>query len=396
MKLKRIGILLLSLLFFSSCDDNDSSSPALIVEANLFRTVRAETLKEFVNAADVGFSDEIKFDVDIYKVVYKTTYKDESIEASGLVILPQKKANEEFGMVSFQHGTIVSHSDAPSLVQAGDVEANLYASLSSAGFIVVVPDFIGFGASSEIAHPYYVEKATADAVTDNLKAAAELAQQKNVKFNEKLFLAGYSQGGYATLAAHKFIEESGLSGFNLVASFPAAGGYDVTGMQKYFFSLDQYSQPFYLGYVAHAYTSYYEWTQPYTNFFKEPYAGKIDQLFDGSKSASQINSALTNEISALVNQNLLLNIGQPTFDYIRVAFGENSLTDWTPAIPVYFYHGDQDTTVPYQNSVETYDQLILNGTSSSTISLTTLPGANHSTGILPYLEKFVPVLISLK
>lgn len=59
------------------------------------------------------------------------------------------------------------------------------------------------------------------------------------------------------------------------------------------------------------------------------------------------------------------------------------------------YHGDADTTVPYQNSVITYEQLISNGASASTIEFITLPGADHGSGIEPYVEDFMPRLLSL-
>ena len=86
-----------------------------------------------------------------------------------------------------------------------------------------------------------------------LKAAKELAQQNNISFNKKLFLAGYSEGGYATMAAHKAIEENGLDGFELVASFPGAGAYDLKGVQEHIFGLQQYDNPHYLAYLARAY-----------------------------------------------------------------------------------------------------------------------------------------------
>ena len=116
---------------------------------------------------------------------------------------------------------------------------------------------------------------------DNLRAARELAREKGLKFNKRLFLAGYSQGGYATMAAHKSLEMDNAQGFDLIASFPASGGYDVKGVQEYFFSQQTYDQPHYLGYVAMSYKSYYGWTSVFNDFFKEPYATRIPTLFNG-------------------------------------------------------------------------------------------------------------------
>ena len=90
------------------------------------------------------------------------------------------------------------------------------------------------------------------AVIDLLKAAAELSQQQGITFNGELFLAGYSEGGYATMASHKAIEENGLDGFTLIASFPAAGAYDIKGVQETIFEQTTYDEPHYLAYIARA------------------------------------------------------------------------------------------------------------------------------------------------
>ena len=335
-------------------------------------------------------------DVVLYKITYKTQYKNKGITASGLVALPKTSASVP--MISFQHGTIAAHSEAPSVTPLGSSDLIVYSGLASPGFIAVVPDFIGFGSSSDILHPYYVEEPTATAVIDMIKAAKELAREQGISFNGKLFLAGYSQGGYATMAAHKSIEQNGLSGFNLIASFPAAGGYDIKSMQEYFFSLTTYGEPFYIAYVALAYKNNYDnWTAPLSDFFNEPYATKIPGLFDGTRNGSQINNELTNYIPQLINSDLKAKIDTDSkYKYAVDAFKENSLVDWKPTTKMFMYHGDADITVPYNNSVITYQKLLSNGASSSIVTLTKLPGADHGSGVLPYIQSFVPIMISLK
>jgi pimeloyl-ACP methyl ester carboxylesterase len=386
-----------TLLFLSSCSD-DSNSPKEIVllEANQFLSRSATELQTYLSFSGLDIDPAtLKYDVDLYKVKYKTVYKDSEITASGIVILP--KTTDAVGMVSFQHGTIIDHRDAPSIQPASSTDYILYATLGSAGFIGVIPDYIGFGESDNFFHPYYIEEPTASSIIDNLKAAKECAAKNGVKFNSKLFLAGYSEGGYATMAAHKAIETQGLNGFNLVASFPAAGGYDIEHMQEYFFGLETYDQPHYPAYVALAYQDYYNWTGTLDDFFQQPYVTTIPSLFDGTKGASEINAQLTETIADLINPDLLAHIHtDPKYNYITTAFKDNSLTDWSPRERMFMYHGDADTTVPYANSVSTYTKLIANGASTSIVSLTTFPGADHASGIVPYLEHLVEEIQKLK
>jgi pimeloyl-ACP methyl ester carboxylesterase len=332
-------------------------------------------------------------DVEVYRVDYRTSYKDSEVTASGIVILPVTA--DPVGMVSFQHGTIAAHSQAPTALPLSSTELILYSALASPGFITVIPDFLGFGSSAELLHPYYVEENTASAIVDNILAAKNLANQKSISFNEKLFLAGYSQGGYATMATHKRIEEDPLPGFNLVASYPAAGGYDVKGMQEKFFTSDTYDDPFYIAFVAMAYQEFYGWDTAITDFFNEPYASTIPTLFNGSKTGGQINSVLTSSVSDLIKSDLLNNIdSDPKYEYLVDAFNENSLLDWAPTRPLHMYHGTDDVTVFYENSIDTYNQLIENGAATSVITFTPLPGATHSSGVIPYIQDVIPKIIA--
>ena len=394
---KNLLFLFLCLLIISSCSEDDATPKnVVLVESTRILSRSANELKTFLNASPVKIdANELKYDVDIYKVTYTTSYKGATINASGLVILP--KTTDKVGMLSFQHGTIVAQSEAPSTLAIANTQLILYAALGSAGFIGVIPDFIGFGESKNNFHPYYVEEATATAVIDNLKAAQELAREYDVNFNKKLFLAGYSQGGYATMAAHKAIETDDLDGFELIASFPASGGYDVKGMQEYLFAQQTYDQPHYIAYVALSYQSYYNWTGTLPEFFKEPYATRLPSLFNGTNTTSNINDQLTIKIPDLVQTDLIQNINTTAkYQYLVTAFNENSLLDWTPKTKMYMYHGNADTTVPYQNSVETYNHLINNGASTDVVTFTTLPGADHGSGIFPYVESFMKIALTLK
>ncbi|HMG89868.1 MAG TPA: alpha/beta fold hydrolase [Chryseolinea sp.] len=382
-----------------SCDDNSPSPepPAneKLVEATLLYTASASQLQFLAQFSGFDLDvDEINYDAEVYKVIYKTTFQDNEISASGLVVLP--KTSDEVGMLSFHHGTITDHDDAPTNLSEADSDALLYAALSSTGFITVIPDYLGFGSSSSILHPYYVEEYSASAVIDLLTAASELSADEDIHFNKKLFLAGYSEGGYVTMATHKAIEEQGLEGFDLIASFPAAGGYDISGMQNYLLGKVTYDDPSYIAYVIRAYQVSYDFSDALTDFFKPPYADRIPGLFDGTKGTSEINSQLTTVLADLLQEGLFEKLNSdPEYSYIKNAFIENSLTDWKPIAKMYMYHGESDVTVPYQNSVDTYNKLISNGTSNSSLTFLKLSG-DHASAIQPYIMDFVPKLWALR
>jgi pimeloyl-ACP methyl ester carboxylesterase len=387
-------------IFIVSCSEKNDPAPEIdednLVEATLIGSRSAAELQFLIQFSGRNIDPAFfEHDVDIYHTVYKTTYKDSEINASGLILLP--KTNAAVGMISFQHGTIVQQTDAPSVQPESSAEVISFAAMASMGFITVIPDMIGFGESKEVFHPYYVEGPTALAVIDHLRAAESLADEKHSRFNSRVYLAGYSEGGYATMAAHKALETSPMKNFQLIASFPAAGGYHIKAMQEYFFGLETYPHPYYLAYVGSSYQAYYDQATLLTDLFNEPYAAKIPALFNGMKSHGEINAELTNEIAALIRADVLANINTaPQYRYLREAFEENSLVNWLPTVPMYLYHGDADTTVPYQNSQLTYEKLISNGAAADKLQLITLSGATHSSGFEPYIEDVIEKLQALK
>ena len=158
------------------------------------------------------------------------------------------------------------------------------------------------------------------------------------------------------MAGHKMMEETSPSGLNLIASAPASGGYDIKGMQEYFFSQENYHQPYYLGYVALSYKQVYEVSSILTDIFNEPYSTEMPDLFDGSLSGGQINENLTNVMADLLKADILANIDtDPKYKYLNDAFEANSLHEFVPNKKMIMYHGTADITVPYQNSLDTYN-----------------------------------------
>ena len=374
------GLVLLVLV--TSCNKDEDHQPELnyLIDYQKLETISASSIQSTIILSQLDFpTDELVYDVTIYKVRYRTHYKENEIIASGLVAVPDVEATR--GILSFQHGTIASDLEAPSNERAGSITLKVYGAFSAAGLIVSVPDYIGFGSSVELMHPYYVETLTATAVIDQVYAASELGMVLGLDQEKNLYLAGYSQGGYATMATHKYIEEIGIDDYDLVASFPSSGGYDVVGMRDFFFEQESYHQPFFIAYVAEAYRQSYGWDESLSKYFNEPYASNIPGYFDGSLSGSEINALLTDNIGQLVKEDYLINTNGTDYDLINTAFAENSLTDWDPEIDMYMYHGDADITVPYQNSVEVYESF-----DPDIVTFLTIQGGTHGTSFYPYLE----------
>ena len=169
-KYKKINALILANLFFqislslSSCSieedyfehKEEDRMPIRLLSAVKISKPSKTNISSLINSSGLGFPiSQMKYDVQIWNITYETIYKGSNIIASGRAFVPLGNG-EEFSYLTFAHGTITADRDAPSALSNVDIETFVYAAMASTGFITVVPDFIGFGSSKEIMHPYYV------------------------------------------------------------------------------------------------------------------------------------------------------------------------------------------------------------------------------------------------
>ena len=338
----------------------------------------------------------VKYDIELYKLEYKINYKGKLLTASGLLALPMLNASQTIPAYSFQHGTILLKSEAPSLDLKNvllPIELFLPASM---GMMAVLPDYVGFGSSSAEFHPYYVKEPSAMSVIDLLNAAKNFSTQKKYSISDKVNLVGYSQGGYTTLATHQILSSNpAISYFKNFTSYAGAGGYDLPNLQSIILKRDTYEQPYYLGYILKAYQTYYGFSQPsWTDLLKSPYAQKMNTLVDGSKSGDEVNAALTNNVKDLFVGEFISNSNSNTFSNLNQRLNENSLLDVTTSKPLFLYHGKQDIWVFPETSKSTYDKLVAKGTKN--IAYIELEGT-HSTAFVPFAnDVFSKLVESLK
>lgn len=372
-------------LWMISCDGNnaaqegDPCNPVGIAGGVISSEVIGSYSPEQVNTylrlfgAPPGLSPE--YAVDAIRINYKSRDKDgDLVTASGVLFVPTEIDTP--ALLSIQHGTEF-HRD-----QVGSVNP-LYAfdgmMSAMAGYMVFEPDYLGLGASEGI-HPYLHAELSANAVVDGLRAARIYACQEGMILSDNLFLAGYSEGGYATMAAHRSIERDFPQEFDLTAVAPMAGPHDLLETTRSILNRQEYGNPGYLAYIVAAYNDVYEWDR-LSDIFREPYATRISQTINGEYTGEEVNDSLTTHIDSLFNDSFLTDYLADGELEIKNALSENSLIDWGPMAPVRLYHGTSDSTVYFQNSVTALDSLRSNG--AVDVQLVPLPGANHGTGAFP-------------
>jgi alpha-beta hydrolase superfamily lysophospholipase len=332
----------------------------------------------------------LKYGVKSYTLVYQTSWKGEIINASGLVLVPAG-IKEPAAVLSIQHGTTFLKDEAPS-ASGGYTGMELFA---SAGYIVFMPDYLGYGTSSQLFHPYYDKKHSATSVIDMIKSGKQFLSKEKIPFNDKLFLAGYSEGGFVTLAAAEEIERNPSHQLKLNAIAAGAGGYDLSQMLKSVTTESYYSFPAYLAFVLMSYNKTYDWNKSLEYFFKDRYADALNKYMNGKYGPGTINSHLTTNVSALLNTNFYAQLKKSEGEMqLKRALKNNTVAGWKTQTPIRLYHGTKDEIIPYRNSEVTFTSFQTAG--SDNVTLTSIPGGNHGTSFFPMLESVVNWLVIQK
>lgn len=162
--------------------------------------------------------------VKLYKVTYNSVIPEKGnqpVTAYGLVAIPDS-VKPGAPIISYQHGTIFDRSWVPSNPD-GSIETQFMISqFASQGYIVICADYFGTTAGSTVPNSYFVAQSTAQACLDMYRASLEVLDQKNVTPG-KLFVNGWSQGGYSTLLFLRALE---LENIPVAAAATASGPAD--------------------------------------------------------------------------------------------------------------------------------------------------------------------------
>ncbi len=393
LKLLALSLLLASLLLMQSCSGKEETDPfadnnyLLSSELLMMRTkeniVSVLTIAGTQYPAILEIVADVVTGVNVYSITYTTEFMGEEVTASGLVCIPSVPGT--YPVLSFQNGTNTLHSAAPT-ADPQALQFQLIEYLAGTGYVVILPDYLGFGASEQMAHPYLHKESTAQTIIDMLYSLTEFDEDvaKEISITNECYLMGYSQGGWATLALLEAMEQDYASDFTVKAASGGAGPYDLNYVNEYVLGQTQYPMPVYLAYIASAFSEYDLYTNELTDIFNAPYAGRIPGLFDGLHTSEQINAQLNVNIADLFKSEYISGYATaPLYESIRNSMTANSVQGWDSNVPILFLHGTADTHVMPVLSEMMHNDMIAAGSSPVTCLYVTLNGLDHGTGAVP-------------
>jgi hypothetical protein len=219
--------------------------------------------------------------VDFYYVKFWTLGgAGETTESSGALMVPTGAAPACSGprpILEYAHGTNTDKAlNIADITNPSNTEGVLIAAMFAAqGYIVVAPNYAGYDISTLGYHPYINAVQNSGEMLDILAAARTALPNTLASATSdsgKLFITGYSEGGYVALATLRALEASGAT---VTAAAPMSGPYAVEafGDSLFFGAVDLGSTvfaPLLVNSYQHAYANVDSTSNP---VFSPTYAG---------------------------------------------------------------------------------------------------------------------------
>ena len=296
-----------------------------------------------------------KCDVKVVPLNYKTIgVSGEKTNASGVLLLPSgSKCTKPAGLVAYAKGTDVMK--LRTLANPSDGETSLLAAVYAAqGYAVVATDYLGFAKSEYTYHPYLHADSEASSVIDSIRAARNAATALNASLSGKVMLTGYSQGGHASMAAHRAIERDNAAEINVVAGAHLAGPYNMSGSLRSPAVIAGFQ--FFVPYLVTAWQKVYGtvYTKA-SDVFKDPYAGYIETLLPSAtldyttlitSGKLPYGPSPTEARDAMFKLAYLTDAQTNDKNGLYLAGKKNDLLGWSPKSKLLLCGGAGDPTVP--------------------------------------------------
>ena len=334
------------------------------------------TKQEIIDrVTELSASSFAQYAVSYEAVTYRTQYMGKPIDSRGLLILP-KNAGKVY-LIMYCHGTelpsVRLNVDriTPSLYDGGkndfrDVR-NMGLGWATAGYAVFIPDYIGFGLTLGKDHPYvYVTEMFVSNI-DGLLAVKKVLQQKGLAYDNRLFLAGWSQGAGASLSAHKYIQENYANEFTMVASSNLAGPYNFNRFAESF--LDKKNEEIdalpIFSWGLYSLNKFSTLHRPTDQLYSYPVYDQFSSILVPSNKPAQVFSDY-----------FLSKWANGSDAALKKALVENSFHQgWNPVGKVFLHHGDADGLVPSYNTGDAYNGLTAAG---GDVKKYIYPGGGHT------------------
>lgn len=177
--------------------------------------------------------------VEVYKIKYTAPNAfGESVVLSGSILIPNNHQTKVNGVVIMYHFTALDKRNIPSNPK-GDYFRNtplIAATIASGNYVVLMPDYSGFGSDESSVHPYVlypeVNALSGIYMLNALQQMTRKVEYQKIDNKILLFSSGYSEGAAYSMWSNKILEENpdylNQYSYKISGVMPISGAYDLS------------------------------------------------------------------------------------------------------------------------------------------------------------------------
>lgn len=331
---------------------------------------------------------------DYYKITYTSFDAKGQVDTlSGLLVRPDV-ADATYPILMYEHGTSSCKTCVPSRYgqTSGGDEGQVGLLFAGMGFVSLLPDYVGMGDGRGF-QTYVHDTTIITANKDLLDAFRLWAPDNGVHINNQLFITGYSQGGYASMAFHKYMQET-YGANSVTAAAHNSGPYSLSGVMRDLILTDSvYMYPAYIPNTLLGMNEVYEVFSSVDEVFKTPFVSDIQMYYDGGISLTVLNSRLFDTLIAttggaiahdMIKNSVLSGIENDSDYIINKILRYNDVYNWVPESPTRIFYCKADDQVPYLNSIVAIDTMYANGADTDMVKAVDVGSTfNHTDCVTP-------------
>lgn len=329
----------------------------------------------------------------------------DSLWVSGRMYLPRTRRVR--GVVLAPHFTICANREAPSR------SVGLEVVFALEGYVVVVPDYVGYGVSAHLTHPYLHWHSAATTAVDMLSAVPDLLSHYGYEMNSTvdkgckikderqntadsegaapnkiginfrphildtsetnitspssfilhpssqeipLWIVGYSQGAAAALGAVRLLEERENSPWHIAGLYAGGGPYDVAGTYEACVAADYTGIPCAIPMLVMGTSEAYMLGLRKEDFFKEPLLSHYEEWIEEKRyTMNEIKARMGScRLSDAMTREGMDKTCSETARFYQ-ALQQSSIVGYAPACPAVFFHSTDDDMEPCMNTLRQQD-----------------------------------------
>ncbi len=356
--------------FILACSESEEFVPAepqVLTEVVRTETVTMQDIVDYLYAEyseDVGVSDELKAayeqdlaplrvlacDLTAHSVRYRTTAPDGSpIIASGVVYYPQR--NSPKGVLEIMPINKSKHDCVSASLRTAE------ALVACLGYICIIPDLVGCGASANLPIAYMQHENAAVVAADLRRAADELIQNTyRHKLPSTSIIGGYSLGASIAWALARHYSLHPQLGVEVQEIWCGGGAYDPSVAVNAFID-KPYSQYAVLPNIICSMDYYDHLGLDFTRIFRGELLQHYREWCTGNLSIWKLTPLLGYDMSTYLQMEFFADDNPDFQKLMQVVKSKSIPNDWVPHTKVHLAHSREDSYVPRACSDELYAYL---------------------------------------